>query len=352
LISLAAGVIIIAGMRAASAIVVPFLLALFFAVISGPLLAWIQHRGVPKWLALLLVVALLSAGILMMAGVIGSSVSSFSQNLPSYQLSLQEKMDSVSGLLGKWGVDVPEDALLKQLNPGVAMRLVSNVFMALRGVLSNAFLILLTVIFIFLESSGFAAKLRAAAKDPDASLAQFDMLVEKMQRYVAIKTVTSLATGLLIACWLLFLQVDYALLWGLLAFLLNYVPTIGSIFAAIPALLIALIQLGTGQAWLVLAGYLVVNIGISNVIEPRFMGQGLGLSTLIVFLSLIFWGWVLGPVGMLLGVPLTMAIKIGFESSEATRPIAILLSNGVPGSALVDPGGDESEPGRDAGQGA
>jgi predicted PurR-regulated permease PerM len=116
-------------------------------------------------------------------------------------------------------------------------------------------------------------------------------------------------------------------LWGLLALLLNYIPNIGSILASVPAILLALIQLGVGKAVIVLVGYLVINIIIGNVLEPKIMGRGLGLSTLVVFLSLVFWGWVFGPVGMLLSVPLTMTVKIALDSNEDTRWISTLLGS-------------------------
>lgn len=119
--------------------------------------------------------------------------------------------------------------------------------------------------------------------------------------------------------------IDYALLWGVLAFLLNFVPNIGSIIAAVPAVLLALIQLGPFSALMTAMGYLIANMVMGNIIEPRYMGKGLGLSTLVVFLSLVFWGWVLGPVGMLLSVPLTMLMKIALESSDETRWLAILM---------------------------
>jgi predicted PurR-regulated permease PerM len=121
--------------------------------------------------------------------------------------------------------------------------------------------------------------------------------------------------------------VDYYLLWGLLAFLLNYIPTIGSFFALLPPALLALIQFGIVEAIVVVIVFVIINTLIGNIIEPRFMGKGLGLSTLVVFLSLIFWGWVLGPVGMLLSVPLTITIKIALDSSEETRWLAILLGS-------------------------
>jgi len=144
---------------------------------------------------------------------------------------------------------------------------------------------------------------------------------------MVIKTLISLATGILIAFWLFILGVDYPILWGFLAFLLNYIPNIGSIVAAIPAVVLAIIQLGFGSAVLVAAGYIVVNFVIGNVIEPRLMGRKLRLSTLVVFLSLIFWGGLLGLVGAILSVPLTMALKFAFESSESTRWIAVLLGS-------------------------
>jgi len=142
---------------------------------------------------------------------------------------------------------------------------------------------------------------------------------------MAIKSWMSLATGIAVFILLAVVGVNYAVLWGLLAFFLNYVPNIGSIIAAIPAILLALIQLGFVKSIIVAGGFVVINLVVGNVIEPRFMGRGLGLSTLVVFLSLLFWGWVLGPVGMLLSVPLTMTAKIALDSREETRWLAILL---------------------------
>jgi predicted PurR-regulated permease PerM len=207
------------------------------------------------------------------------------------------------------------------------MRMTASVLSGFGKVLTNAFFILLTVIFILLEASGFPDKLHVALVDPDKSFNYLDKTIHNVQRYMAIKTWVSLATGVIIAVWLTILGVDYPLLWGMLAFLLNYVPSIGSIIAAVPAVLLALIQLGTGSALLTGLGYVVVNVVIGSVIEPKIMGRGLGLSTLVVFLSLVFWGWVFGPVGMLLSVPLTMAVKIALDSNEDTRWIAILLGS-------------------------
>ena len=144
-----------------------------------------------------------------------------------------------------------------------------------------------------------------------------------------IKTVISVLTGLLIGIWTSLLGVDFPIVLGLLAFLLNYVPNIGSMIAAVPAVLSAFIELGIGPAAVTGLGYVVVNTVMGNIIEPRFMGRGLGLSTLVVFLSLLFWGWVLGPVGMRLSVPLTMTVKIALDANEQSRWLAILLGSDV-----------------------
>jgi predicted PurR-regulated permease PerM len=190
--------------------------------------------------------------------------------------------------------------------------------------------------------SSFPVKLRAILGSSDPSLANFDQVIGEVKHYLSLKTLTSLATGVAIAVWLAAMGVDYALLWGLLAFMLNFVPNIGSIIAAIPAVLLALIQLGLGSAVFAAIAFLVVNVVIGVVIEPRLMGYRMGLSTLVVFLSLIFWGWVLGPIGMLLSVPLTMTVKIVLQSNESTRWMAILL--GSQGSVEVTSKTPSEEP--------
>ena len=205
------------------------------------------------------------------------------------------------------------------------MQMAAKALNGLGGVLTNASMILLTVIFILQEASGFPKKIRAGLKTPEKSLAGFSKFTESVNHYLALKTIFSLITGLFIWVWLTILGVDYALLWGLLAFLLNYVPNIGSIIAAVPPVLLALIQLGTFHSLMTALGFVIANIVVGSIFEPKFMGEGLGLSTLVVFLSLVFWGWVLGPVGMLLSVPLTMIMKIAFESNEETYWISVML---------------------------
>jgi predicted PurR-regulated permease PerM len=329
LVTAAAFVIVIAGMRAAESILVPFLIAVFIAVICLPSLSWLKNKGVPSALALLIVIAGISIIGMLMTALIGTSLDNFSKDLPFYQARLKEKSQLFISWVSQTGISIPEQKILDAFNPGAAMNLAAGILSRLGGVFTNAFLILLTVVFILLEASSISAKIHAISGSHEGSNSRFDEFINNINRYMAIKTMTSLATGICVAAWLAILGVNYPVLWGFLAFLLNYVPSIGSIIAAVPAILLALIQLGAAKTLFVVLGYLVVNIGIGSIIEPRVMGRGLGISTLVVFLSLIFWGWVLGPVGMLLSVPLTMAVKIALDSSEDTRRLGILLGSDV-----------------------
>ena len=321
----AAVVIVVAGMKAAVTILVPFLLAAFIAIVMSPALAWLRGKGFPGWLTLLIVITAMVVVGAVVVTVVGKSVHDFSGDLPTYEAKLREKVGGFVDWLDGRGVDTSGLRASELMDVGAAMRLTAATLNSFSGLLANGFLILMTVVFILLEASSFPAKLATIAGGRADGMARFDDFLASINRYMAIKTAVSLATGVVIAVWLKILGVNYALLWGLLAFLLNYVPNIGSILAAVPAVLLAFVQLGMLRALGVAGGFLVVNIVMGNVIEPRLMGRGLGLSTLVVFLSLLFWGWVLGPVGMLLSVPLTVMVKIALDSREETRWLAVLL---------------------------
>lgn len=321
----AAFIVVIAGLRAAEPMLVPFLLSVFIAVVAAPPLFWLTEHGLPKALAMLLVVATLIAAVLAIAALVGNSVDDFTRALPGYQERLKAELAGLMHVGDRYGIEFSSDWLLRYLDPSVIMQMVARTLSGFGNVLTNGFLILLTVIFILLEAASFPSKLREISGGRLDALSPFKRFIQTVRQYMAIKTLVSFATGAVIGIWLVVLGVDYPLLWALIAFLLNYVPNIGSIIAAVPAVLLAFIQLGAGPAALTAAGYVATNMVMGNVVEPRFMGRGLGLSTLIVFLSLVFWGWVLGPVGMLLSVPLTMTVKIALESREDTQWLAVLI---------------------------
>jgi len=322
---LAAFVIVVAGMRSAESIMVTFLLSSFFAIICAPPFLFLLEKGCPAWLSLILVVVFVVLIQILLITIVTTSVTDFSKDLPAYQ----ERLRGLTGQLITWlssvGVDVPRERFMQHFDPSTIFKLAANALGNLGTVLSNSFLIILTIIFMLFEGASLPAKLQSAFGENSAHMRHIRRFLDTVKQYMTIKTIISLATGAVIYVWLWILGVDYPLLWALLAFLFNFVPNIGSIIAAVPTVLLALIQLGPVYALLTAAGYVMVNMVMGNMVEPRYMGKGLGLSTLVVFLSLVFWGWVLGPVGMLLSVPLTMLLKIAFESSNDTQWIAVLM---------------------------
>ncbi len=326
LIAAAAFVIIVAGLQAAAAIVIPLLLAVFIATLCAPLLYWLQRHRVPNALAVLLIVlGLLVASILFMVFV-GRSLSAMAQQLPSYQERLSGLITQSVTWLNSHGLEIDMDNFLvtNYFSPRIIMSIVTYGLSILRVLITNLFLILLFVLFILLEAFSLPDKLQAAYNDPEI-LNHFKAITSNVNHYMGLKALISLATGVLIWLLLTLIGVQFAGTWGVLAFFLNFIPSIGSIIAAIPAIIWALVQLGFPSALLTLLAYLAVNVIIGNFLDPRLIGRKLGLSTLIVFISMFFWGWVLGPIGMLLSVPLTMIVKIALASNDDTRWLALML---------------------------
>ena len=326
-IVLASFVIIVAGMKAAASIVIPFLLAAFISIVASPPFYWLQKKKIPKVAALLIVILLFIFFIFIIVLMIGTSINDFTTKIPFYESKLENQVDAVITWLNEKGFTEEKIELKEMFNPASILTLVGNALNEISGIFANGFLILLTVVFMLLEVSSLPVKLKKAFKDPDQSINRVQSIYNNINKYIAIKTWISLATGLLAAILCFIIGVVYPILWGMLAFVLNYIPTIGSLIALIPPVLLTIVQIGPLEALIVLVGFVFINTIMGNILEPRMMGRGLGLSTLVVFLSLIFWGWVLGPVGMLLSVPLTIAIQIIFDSSEETKWIAVLLGS-------------------------
>ncbi len=327
IISLAAIVIILAGVKYAESIISPLLIALFITAISGPAMFWLLNKKVPSGIAVAIIILTISVFFFFISSVLSSSFNSFSQNIPEYQMRLLEITSTSAKLLDKFGIHFEMAELSKIFNLGKVMGLVGSTFNQVLGALTNIFLILMMVIFLLLELTCFRSKLGYISKNPTQTMARLGNVSQTISQYFKIKTMTSLLTAIPIIIVLSIIDIDFPIMWGIVAFLLNFVPNIGSIIAAVPVILLALVQFGFLAAGEVALLYLVMNNLIGNFIEPKLMGHSLGLSTLVVFLSLVFWGWLLGPVGMFLSVPLTMAFKIVMDSNDDTRWISILLSN-------------------------
>jgi predicted PurR-regulated permease PerM len=344
-------VVIVAGLRAAAPILLPVLVALFLALLFLPAMIRLERIGLPRWASVTAVVLLAAAAVLLVTVLVGSSVDDFREALPRYRARLTGIVEGFTGWLAGRGIDVRAEVLSREVDSGTVLALVGDTAAALLSALSNLVLVLLLMVFMLVEARELPGKLRRAAGDPDADLGTLETAVENVRRYLAIKAWVSLFTGAAAGLLCLALGIDFPLLWGLAAFLLNFVPNIGSIIAAIPPVLLALVQFGGGRALAAAAGFVVINMVLGNVVEPRWMGRRLGLSTFVVFASMLFWGWVWGPVGMLLSVPLTVVVKILAENSEDFRGVAVLLG---PGDEVPPPvraavaAGAASPPGRAA----
>ena len=328
------GILIVTGVailltltRSSSEIIVPFLFSMFIAIIAATPLNWLKKRGLSTLISVIIVVIILVIVLALLALLLGNTAAQFDQAMPVYQLRLDELTSALAVSLEAKGIKISEAGILNAIDPGAVIDFANSMIVGIGSALSNTFLILFTVIFILIDAVGFPRKLAAIdGQNAESTLQRLVEVMESVNQYVVAKAIVSLATGVLIWIALALIGLDFAPLWGFIAFLLNFVPNIGSIIAAVPAVLIAVLQLDPTMVLVVIAVYAFVNTVIGNVIEPMIMGQRVGLSTLAVFLSLVFWGWMFGPVGMLLSVPLSMVVKFAAQTSPQTQWIAVLLS--------------------------
>ena len=330
LLGLASFVVAIAGMKAAAGLLVPFLLALFLAIISAPAMFWLQQRGIRPIVSIIIVTILLLGIGLFFGSILARSIPPLIQTLPEYGDKIQQQTADWAAWVQSKGIHLDSEQIKQSFRPDYAIKLLKDLLGQIGALTAEGTLIFFILVLILLEAATFESKFNAALRDSGQSMQRLYRITADVKRYLAVKTVISLITAVLVTIWMLILGIDYAILWGLLTFMLTFVPNIGAILSAIPPILLALVQLGLTKALLVGIGYGVVCGVLGNFLELIWIGQRLGLSTLVVFLSLTFWGWVLGPVGMLLSVPLTMAVKIVLQSNEDTRWVAILLGSGVP----------------------
>lgn len=330
----------------AGEIIVPFLMSLFIAIICSPIIKFMTARRIPHGVAITLLFFFIVLLFFFLFGLINSSVREFAQSIPQYRILLSERLNDVLALAQKWDIplSIQRDAVLEKLDPSSIMNFVSRLLLNFSNVVSNAFVLILVVIFMLLEAPTAKHKfVLALSNDALNSREQhLDRILQGVIRYLGVKTLVSSLTGFCVWVLLEMAGVQYAVLWATLSFLFNYIPNIGSIIAAIPIILQALLLNGFSTGFGVAIGVLSINVVIGNILEPKMMGRTLGLSTLVVFLSLLFWGWLLGTVGMLLSVPLTMALKIALESSPNTLRYAALLGD-VPEENLKNTSEEKSE---------
>ncbi|MDW7746503.1 AI-2E family transporter [Halomonas sp.] len=333
-LALAALVVIIAGMRAGSSLLVPLLLALFIAVVCTAPVQWLQRLGLSTRLAVWLTLVVIGGFLSLLGLLLVNSFGTFIDALPGIEQKLyQYYLGLLDGLAGL-GLAIDTNRLAELLDAEQFGNWIPTVLGEVGNLMMQSIVVALLVMFLLFETLNFRDKVSRALENPAPSLRRFNEFSQTLKRYLAVKTLISLATGALIwvACKLL--GVEFPLLWAVLAFALNYIPNIGSAIAAVPPVMLLLVspEGGVFDALMLAAAYLGVNFVMGNIIEPRVMGRALGLSTFVAFLSLVVWGWIFGAVGMLLSVVLTMTLKIALDSHPETRWIAHLLgpADGAP----------------------
>jgi AI-2 transport protein TqsA len=385
LISLACVVLIVTGLKMASSLFIPVMMGLFIALLSMPILNWLDRHGLPRPLAVLMTVLidlLILGGIVFLtSGVVGDfneksgdyterlrrQAEEFSVTMDEQLVRLEQfwrtaggagdlvKADDVKGpeASGAERGGGGEEGMLGAFRPTMTFRELFNLYWDSGRVMetlggfnvvnrftslaSQTFFALIVMIFVLAESGSYAQKMLEVLRVRGPDLTRFRSITQDIQKYLGIKTAASAATGLLATLTCVIFKIDFPLLWGLLAFLFNYVPAIGSILAGIPPVLLGLILHGFWPALGVMACYLIINVTIGNFLEPMLLGERFGISTVIVILSVLFWGFVWGPVGMLLAVPLTMLVKVMLDNSSDLRWISALMGKNT------SDGGDEDE---------
>ncbi|MEQ1508219.1 MAG: AI-2E family transporter [Myxococcota bacterium] len=325
LVAAAAVVVVIGGLSAAGEVILPILFAVFLSIATMPAVSALQRRGVPGPLAIGIVVVLVAGGLIGVGAMLVGAVRTFTADIGKYKPGFDHLTHSLVTTIDSFGFELDEGDLTEWLTPAAIMEFVKHAVNAVVGLFGRLIIVLVTLTFILVEYADLEQKFLVAFGTDAEPAGPFADAGAKVQRYLLIKTMVSVMTGVIAGLSCRVMGLDFWLMWALIAFLLNYIPAFGSFVAAVPPVLLAVVQLGWPYAVAVILVYVAIHVVLGNLLEPRMMGESLGLSPLVVFLSLIFWGWLWGPTGMLLCVPMTVMAKLVFESSDDTRWIAVFL---------------------------
>ncbi len=328
-VTVAAIFVVVGGLKIASNIVVPLIAAAFVAMLAWAPIDYLRKSPLPNWAAIpTLFIGIIGVATLLSLYLV-TAIGQFVENIDGYSALMNQRIAPLLEQASRLGVDVSGAGLQDQVTAGPAMKALGNVLSSIANLVSDGFFVLIVMLFMIGEAGGIPAKLQVMSQDPDVDLNRYGKILTDVREYIGIKSAISLITATIAGLSVWALGIDYPLLWALLMFLLNFIPTIGSILAAVPPVLLAFMQFGWERALVCLGVYVGLNVIMDSVVSPRWMGRSLGLSPLFVFLSLVFWGWLFGPVGMFLSVPLTMVVKIVLENSKESQWIAVIMGSGA-----------------------
>ena len=330
LLVLAATVVLLVGMRLAAPVLNPIIFAVVLSLLFAPIYAWLGRRGLPKPVALVIMLVGLTLLFLVIFYVLGASIARFSAGIGSYSAELSERLSSIQGLVNDLGLATPN--LRDVVQPSALAGAVGVVLSGIAGFLSNLFLILMIVLFLLAEGPSMMNRLRASAGGDHPQVERLAFVGQGVVRQFGLRAIVNFVTAVGITVLLLVLGVDFALMWGILAFFLSFVPSVGLVLAVAPAVLLALAEFGLGRALLVIAGVTIINILAENVLSPMMMSRGLSISPTVVFLSFIFWAWLLGGPGAFLALPITLFVAVMLETFPETRWLANFMGIKSPGA--------------------
>lgn len=309
LVAIAAFMVIVAGLKAASDLLGPILLSIFVVLVTAPITQWLRSRRVPGWLAnTLVILGVVAVGLLLIV-FLAASVAQLTTAVPEYRSLIDTQLAQLEALLASRGMESADLLNLGFLQPTRLIQLVVSFLTGLLGTVGNVGLTLFIFIYMLVGSQSFSQKLKVGLSHRPRLLNKILGFGQSVSLYLLIKGWLGAMAALGQTLLLLVLGVDFAVLWGVLSFLFNFIPNIGYIIALTPPLLLALLDSGIWSAVIVFVGYAVINNFFDMIVGPKFLGQGLDLSTLVTFLAVIFWTWILGPIGAFLALPLTVMFK-------------------------------------------
>jgi AI-2 transport protein TqsA len=319
-------VLIIAGFMAASSIITTLFFAFVIAVSVTPLMNWLRRRGLPLWLSFSMVALAVAVFVITVFALLIVSIHQFVGVLPTYQDRIGDIEDTLSNFLNSHGVDIQRIRDLNTFQPSSMINFMVSLLKQVAASLSNWGFILFLAAFMLIESAVEPAKLQKALHSDSPVPSRILNFTENIRSYIVINAWIGLLCAIINTVVLVLLGVDFAVLWGVFSFLMSFVPMVGFVISVIPPMLLALFEFGLLRALIVLAAYIIINTITDNIVYPRIVGRGLNLSALVVILSVFFWTWVLGPLGAILAVPLTMMVKELFlDASDETRWLGMLM---------------------------
>jgi len=328
IVVLASIMIVIGGLKVASSVVLPLLMAFFLFIIFFPLTKKLQNYKIPNIIITFIVLGIIITFLTLFISVFTDSANQIAKNIVIYQEKFYQSIPLIIKFFEQYDINIDWKSIIDVLNPVKIVQYTTIFFKNMGGVLLSIGLTLILLMFLLLETSLIDEKITRLANNENQRQ-KIEKFIKSINRYFIIKTFTSALTAFLVWLLLKYFNLDYAFLFALIAFVLNYIPSVGSIIAGFPPLFVSLLQLGLIDSIFILVGYVIINVFIGNFLDPKIMGKDLGISTFIVFLSMIIWGWIFGPIGMLLAVPLTLVIKIIAENNQKYSWISTILQDGI-----------------------